>query len=243
MSHESDSYGAHRGGDEKRVAQDGRSGADLVSRVRLIRETVHKVVGIMGAAVCHDMNNPLQGVVGFMDIILHTPESEIRRDDLEFVFQSGLECRKLSDNLGDIAERYPPLEGRHDLGVLLRGAWDVVMGDINPGPRFAVNIPDDLRMVPWDDVYLGVILVGVLSEGIGAKNVTVRVAVLRGKVFRLDVDFSGMTPGQAAARPFPDGLDGWLGRRAARLLGGTWSSEFEGDAGVVTVELPWAEQS
>lgn len=221
----------------------GRSGAELVDRVRLIRETVHKVLGIMGAAVCHDLNNPLQGVVGFMDIILHAPTSEIRRDDLEFVLQSGLECRKLSDGLGEISEQYPPHAGRHDLDALLRGAWDVVVGDLAHKPRFAMSLPDELRMVSWDSVYLGTILVGVLSEAVGAKAVAVRAAILRGNVFRLDVDFSGLPKGRTGSKPFSEGVDAWLGRRAARLLGGTWTSEFEGDAGVVTVELPWAGQS
>ena len=192
-----------------------------------------KVVGVAGSAMCHDLNNPLQGVVGFADLLLQTVQSEDLKTDLQVILDGGLACRSLSDSFGNLADFFGPERVKVRLDELSKG---VLFASL-PEERWGIDIPEALREVWGDPVYLALVLHG-LSSYPGGK--------VEDGAFRVSTNEEGelmllcelTTERSDSLNSGPEDLDYWLGRRAARLMGGRMDRTTEGDKVVVTAHLP-----
>ncbi len=182
-----------------------------------------KVLGVAGAALCHDLNNPLQGVVGFADLLVQTVQNDDLRSDLQVILEGGLACRRLADGFGELAEEFGPEAEDVGLDDLSRK----VLFPTVPEDKWRLDIPERLRIVHADPLYLALVLRGLCSMG-GKETTEARLGAHVGEeagevwlsceLVQTRVDPAGSGP---------QDLEYWLGRRAARLLGGGMDRSIE----------------
>ncbi len=189
-----------------------------------------RVVGVAGAAMCHDLNNPLQGVVGFADLLVQTATGDVK-DDLQLILDGGVACRTLADEFGSLAETYGP----QPEDVSLRQIVGWVLFSSIPEDRWEVEIPEGLDVLRVDQVYLALILQGLCSCPPG----TCRKASFEaskgpdGVVLRCELEVIEPVADESG----PKSIDYWLGRRAARLVGGSMERRVSADAIVCQAHL------
>lgn len=123
------------------------------------------ILGILGSAVCHDLNNPLQGVIGFMDLLVHTEQDSKRKADLEYVLTYGNGCRKIADSVGKLVEKYPPVCSTFNA----EGYWEEILALCQKRwaekkLRFETSVSVKAPPVEIDPYYFIVILYGVLEN-------------------------------------------------------------------------------
>jgi hypothetical protein len=220
-----------------------------------------RVLGVLGAAVCHDLNNPLQGVVGFLDLVLHSEQDTDKRRDLDYVLECGLHCREIADELGRMVERFPPQYSDVDVRRVLEAVGRACGGEhAVSAPTLEMEVAEEVETVRTDDIYLYLIASGLISgafrvAGPGGRvsvavepstpeELTLRVSAERNDPVRSE---GGAATGdqQVADPPPARGLDllrynvwFWLARRAARLLGGRLEGGFSSGSTEAGVHLP-----
>lgn len=219
-----------------------------------------RLMGVFGAAVCHDLNNPLQGVVGFLDLLLQTEENPQRKADLDYVLDCGLQCRGLADGLGKLVERYPPASTTFDVEsyweeVLTQCRRDWAEKELEFHPELELlSSPEGI-----DPYYFLTMLYGTLGEACLrsplAGNVKVKLTLGGDERLRMVVEIE---PPHTGGRPpkdfettneasnelgFDKGLGLWLARRAARLQGGRLEGDFRVEKGPqsVLILLPYQD--
>ncbi len=194
-----------------------------------------KVVAVAGAAVCHDVNNPLQGVVGFADLLLQD-EGQPGRRDLEMIFHSAREVQALLARLGDLAGEHPPEPVPVDTEGFCRAVLETW-----PVREYELAVEDAVAEVATDPVYFLLLLRG-LTAPVGSGRLHLDARIQDG---RLELRAEWVGEGLVAntgARGLDRGLDLWLGRRAARLLGGSFL-EQGGEGSVCRVAAVPIEQA
>lgn len=211
-----------------------------------------RLMGVFGAAVCHDLNNPLQGVVGFLDLLLQTEENPQRKADLDYVLDCGLQCRELADGLGRLVERYPPASTSFDVEsyweeVLSRCRKDWAEKELEFHPKLEVLSPPE----EIDPYYFLTMVYGTLGEAClrapMAGNVTIKLTLGGDERLRMVVDLEPPHLGGVPLKDFETtdkasnelgfdkGLGLWLARRAARLQGGRLEGDFRAESGAQSV--------
>jgi two-component system NtrC family sensor kinase len=105
------------------------------------------VIGQLSAGVAHELNNPLQGIVGYAHLALEqTPETDPRRDDLTRIVAQADRCTAIIRALLDFSRPRELERRRCDLNAVVAGALSLVGGqalfhDIEVVPRLSAHLP------------------------------------------------------------------------------------------------------
>lgn len=226
------------------------------------------ILGIFGSAVCHDLNNPLQGVIGFMDLLVHTEQDSRRKADLEYVLTYGNGCRKIADNVGKLVEKYPPVVSSFDA----KGYWEAILALcqkrwVEKKLRFKTSISVKAQPVEIDPYYFIVILYGVLENSCmraaAESRVIVSLTIGDPGRLRLKVKLNPAEPEKVLSTEIREkdiaalsaldkkkkiGADEnhwlWLAGKAARIMQGRLESTLTSDESSysVLVDLPDKEE-
>lgn len=215
-----------------------------------------QVIGLMGAAFAHELNNRLQGVIGFLDLLVRTEPNAERRRDLEYALNATLECRTFAKRTGDLSERYPPRLVELRLEPLLRSVF-AACARVHEAAQvdLSVQVPAEIVCVRSEPVLLVVGVYGLLDNAfraaagnVGRKGrIGVSCSVVEGGTWAVAVtdDGKGGQPEvlQRAGQPFVSDRQGpgmgvglWLARRAAKILGGQMEVSSNGP-GLGTVSV------
>ncbi len=214
-----------------------------------------RLMAIMGSAVCHDMNNPLQGVLGFVDLLLQTENDSKRNEDLAYVFECSLQCREFSDDLGRLVQRYPIVHSEFDVEAF----WEGVLSHCSSTWaekklcfETSVNVVSPPSEI--EPHYFLLILFGVVGnaceKAFAGDSIKVSLVVGGSDRIRLKVGLHPHQPttNSATSRGETPNHSGfvsnhllWLAGRAARLEGGRLEGDFDSSARTVLVILPLLE--
>ncbi|MGH9868915.1 MAG: PAS domain-containing hybrid sensor histidine kinase/response regulator [Candidatus Polarisedimenticolia bacterium] len=65
-------------------------------------------VGLLVSGVAHELNNPLAGVLGYAQLLLHEPAGERTRRALEAIHREAERCKRIVQNLQTFARKHRP---------------------------------------------------------------------------------------------------------------------------------------
>ena len=103
----------------------------LVEVQRVQQQLVHAsklgAIGELAAAVAHEVNNPLTGILGFAELLLtELPPDDARRGEVAIIRDEAMRARSIVRSLLDFARPHTPHRVESDLGAIARVAVDLV---------------------------------------------------------------------------------------------------------------------
>jgi len=98
------------------------------AKERLLQEELEqsdrlKSLGQTLAGVAHELNNPLTGIIGFCELLLHdrAVQNQPRlRQDIDEIFQQSQRCRRIIRDISTFARRHKPSKNFIDINRLVR---------------------------------------------------------------------------------------------------------------------------
>ena len=154
------------------------STALAMDRLRVMKERIRtreeanqeRYRGNLLRAISHDLRTPLAGIMGTSEVIMDMTE----KDDARFSLVEGI--YKDADWLHSLVENILSLTRLQDGRLTLNkqpeaveeviGAAVLTIGKRAPEREIAVQIPDDLLMVPMDARLIGQVLVNLLANAV-----------------------------------------------------------------------------
>lgn len=240
----------------KRGAGSGNHWTEDAASVEEALSGFSRVMGLLGEAFAHELNNRLQGVVGFLDLVVRTEQDENRRKDLEFVLESTLKCREFASNVGDLSERHPARRVEVAIEPLIRSVAAVCAkhhGDVDA--TVSVEVAAEVLRVHTEPALVVVALFGLVDNAFRALdkkgNITVSCASAGEVEWALSVEDDGAGMAREmldrVGQPFVTERQGpavgvglWFARRVSKILGGRMhvTSAGPGQGTVSTITLP-----
>ena len=173
---------------------------------QIIRSEKLSAVGQLLSSVAHELNNPLQAVTGYAQLLssqllrplAHSQNSS--REDAKMILESAMRCRKILDNLllfvrhGDMEKR--PVHIRE----ILSASLELLQYKLKKSAQITVkcDIPKRLPGVKADAQQIQQVFVNILNNACdalttgwdGKKNITIR-ALAQGETVRVEIADSG----------------------------------------------------
>jgi len=140
---------------------------------QLIRSEKLSAVGQLISGIAHELNNPLQAVVGYSQLLWDDVRGMSFGDDLRQIFENAMRCRKIIDNLllfvrqGDIQKK--PIK----LGDAVRASLDLLEHKLKKtaGIHVQVVIPPRLPKVKADFSQIQQVFVNLITNACDAMRV------------------------------------------------------------------------
>jgi two-component system NtrC family sensor kinase len=134
---------------------------------KLVHAEKMGVLGQLAAAVAHELNNPLSGVISFSQILLKEIDPQLPYvEDLKNIEHAALRCKKIVEDLLAFARK--PETGPHE-PVGLDEVIDQTLSLLRPkleakGTRVELDLPSSLPKIPIHPDPLHQILVNLVSN-------------------------------------------------------------------------------
>jgi PAS domain S-box-containing protein len=123
---------------------------DVTEETRMREQLIHSerlsAVGQLVSGVAHELNNPLQSVIGFTELLLDGEKRERARNDLEQVKHEALRAARIVRNLLSFVRRTPSSRAPEDVNDVARSAvalriYELKTANIEVEERYADGLP------------------------------------------------------------------------------------------------------
>jgi len=126
----------------------GAISRDITEQKRLQRSLIQSeklaAIGKLAAGIAHEINNPLSGVLTFIeDLLIDVDPNDPVRRDYEVIYREALRCRQIVRDLLDYTRLQQPVRQRTDVNSIVMRAH----GLLSKQAAFR-NIEFDLRLCP-----------------------------------------------------------------------------------------------
>jgi PAS domain S-box-containing protein len=97
------------------------------AQIQLVQAAKLAAVGELAAGVAHELNNPLTSVLGFAELLLHSPATDAAtRHDLDIIAREAVRARDIVRNLLSFARQAKPQRLPTDISGVLRQTLGIV---------------------------------------------------------------------------------------------------------------------
>ncbi|HEX8939152.1 MAG TPA: ATP-binding protein [Candidatus Limnocylindrales bacterium] len=157
--------------DNRALLARARAQLEETQRVQhqLVQASKLSAVGELAAAVAHEVNNPLTGILGFVELVLEDlPSDDPHRRDLETVRDEALRARRIVRALLDFARPRPPRRMPTDVNALSRETIELLRYHVERGGVRIEERYADLSEVELDPDAIKQVLLNLLHNAVQA---------------------------------------------------------------------------
>jgi PAS domain S-box-containing protein len=151
-----------------RLVGDVQAQMDKLKRaqMQLIQAAKLAAVGELAAGVAHELNNPLTSVLGFTELLLHTPTFDDRtRADLETVASQARRARDIVRNLLDFARQTKPQRLPADVADLLHRTLELIRRHLEgSGVAIEEEYAPDIGLLDLDSGQMRQVFLNLISN-------------------------------------------------------------------------------
>lgn len=119
---------------------------DVRMREQIVRGERLSAIGELVSGVAHEMNNPLQSIIGSLDVLLNQPTDPVTRSDLERARREAGRAGRIIRNLLTFARKAPDERLLLDLNEMVQAAvnvraYELEMARVRIREEYAPNLP------------------------------------------------------------------------------------------------------
>jgi signal transduction histidine kinase len=250
-----------RWNDDLRVKVDEATAELKAAQVQLLEAQKLAAVGQLGAGVAHELNNPLAGILGYVQLMLMSrPDADPDLETLRKIEMSAKRCKEITQNLLRFSQQRAKPELRTvDLNAVLRDALSLTENQLRgEGIALITELASPQARVKADPGHLSQVVLALVSNArtammkTEAKRLTLRTGERDGRgFFEVEDTGKGIAPEHRSRifEPFFTTKDVWsnvglglsVAWRVVSEAGGTIDVRTEvGQGTCFTVWLPKA---
>ncbi|MEN8198774.1 MAG: PAS domain S-box protein [Thermodesulfobacteriota bacterium] len=128
-------------------------------------------VGELAAGVAHEINNPINGIINYAQIILDDPDDAESEDLLSRIIKEGKRIASIVSNLLDFSRRREESAESVSIRTIINNCLELVNHRFKKDLiTLQLHLPDDLPMVYCNGQQIQQVLLNILSNGRYALN-------------------------------------------------------------------------
>ncbi len=142
-----------------------------VVRAEAIRAAQLAAIGELASGVAHEINNPINGIINYAQIILDEPEDPETDENLSNIISEGKRIARIVSNLLDFARRREEILAPADIGTMVSKSLQLVDHLLKKdGITCSVNIIDSLPRLMCNEQQLQQVALNMISNARYALN-------------------------------------------------------------------------
>jgi signal transduction histidine kinase len=136
---------------------------------QLVQASKLSAIGELAAAVAHEVNNPLTGILGFAELLMgELPETDPRHSEAEVIRDEALRSRAIVKALLEFARPRPPQRLQSDVNELSKSALDLIrFRAVESGVKLVTSF-GDLPGVAIDSDAVRQVLLNLFNNAVDA---------------------------------------------------------------------------
>jgi PAS domain S-box-containing protein len=128
-------------------------------------------VGELAAGVAHEINNPINGIINYAQIILDDPHDSENIDNLHRIIKEGKRIAGIVSNLLDFARRHEDSQAPVVLQQIIMNCIDLINHQLKKDSIILeLNVPDTLPLIMCNSQQIQQVLLNIMSNARYALN-------------------------------------------------------------------------
>ena len=143
-----------------------RAGQDLATtKEQLVQREKLAAMGQLASGVAHELNNPLQGVLGYAELMLAAKPAGLEAEELRAIRDNANRAAGIVRNLLTFAGRNANARGWHQINVIVREALAGRQAElVRAGTDLRLAVGDRLPLVYVDQIRLEDVIVNLVQN-------------------------------------------------------------------------------
>lgn len=142
-----------------------------VIRAEAIRVAQLAGIGELASGVAHEINNPINGIINYAQIILDEPDDPEALDNLRNIISEGKRIAGIVSNLLDFARRREDIPTRSDIAKIVENTLQLMSHLLKKdGISYTVEIEESLPQLKCNEQQLQQVMLNIISNARYAIN-------------------------------------------------------------------------